>query len=392
MQEAAKNTAGEIYRAQALHDGTGLHAGAALWVRGGQVVAVVAAGAPLPPNAVLHDLGPGLIAPGMVDLQVNGGGGVMLGEGADAAMIARICAAHARLGATTILPTLITDRPEVSEAVIAAGIAASRAGVAGFAGLHLEGPHLDPRRAGAHDRALIRPMDASDLALYLRAARALPALLITLAPEAATPDQIAALARAGVVVSLGHSDCSFEAAMAAFAAGARCVTHLFNAMSPLGHRAPGLVGAALDSAVAVGVIADGVHVADAPLRLALAAKAADRMFVVSDAMAVAGSALDAFTLGGRRIVRRGGQMGAGRLELPDGTLAGADISLPQSVAHLVRIGCSPERALAMATAVPADVIGAPVGRLVPGRAADFVHLDPGLGLVGVWQAGVHLRP
>lgn len=392
MQEAAENTAGDIYRAQALHDGTHLHAGAALWVQGGQIASVVAPGAPLPAQAVVHDLGAGVIAPGMVDLQVNGGGGVMLGAGADKAQIAQICAAHASLGATTILPTLITDRPAVSQAVIAAGIAAQGAGVPGFAGLHLEGPHLDPKRAGAHDRALIRPMDADDLALYLRAAEALSALMITLAPEGATTDQIAALSRAGVVVSLGHSDCGFEAAKAAFAAGAGCVTHLFNAMSALGHRAPGLVGAALDSPVAVGVIADGLHVADAPLRLALAAKSADRLFVVSDAMAVAGSDLDSFTLGGRQIVRRTGRLAGGRLELADGTLAGADISLPQSVAHLVRIGCPAERALAMATSVPADVIGAPVGRLVSGRAADFVHLDAGFVLAGVWQSGVRLQP
>lgn len=370
----------DIYRAKWLHDGERLHEDAALAVRGGRVAAVLGVGEPLPPGAQVHDLGAGGIAPGMVDLQVNGGGGVMLG--ADPGVIARICAAHARLGATAILPTLITDTPDTTKAVIEAALEAHRARVPGFLGLHLEGPHLDPRRHGAHDPALIRPMEADDLALYLRAAGVLPVLMLTLAPEAVRPGQIEALARAGVVVNLGHSDCRYEEAQGAIVSGARCVTHLFNAMSPLGHRAPGLVGAALDLPVAAGVIADGVHVADAALRLALKAKSRAQLFLVSDAMAVAGTGQTEFNLGGRQILRRDG-----RLTLADGTLAGADVSLPQSVARLVAAGCGLERALAMATSVPADVIGAPVGRLAAGRAADFVHLDGGLALAGVWRGG-----
>lgn len=377
------NDAPVIYRAEWLHDGARLHRGAALWVRGGRVAGVLAAGAAWPDGAVVHDLGAGGIAPGMVDLQVNGGGGVMLGAGADAGMIARICEAHARLGATAILPTLITDTPAVTGAVIAGAIDAHRARQRGFAGLHLEGPHLDLKRHGAHDPALIRPMEAEDLALYIRAAKELPALIVTLAPEAASPAQIAALAGAGVIVSLGHSDCSYETAQQAIAAGARCVTHLFNAMSPLGHRAPGLAGAALDSDVAAGLIADGEHVSDPALRVAL--RASDRLFLVSDSMAVAGSDLTEFTLGGRRILRRDG-----RLTLADGTLAGADISLPQAVAHLVAAGCGLERALSMATLLPARVIGAQVGELREGTAADFVHLGAGLMLAGVWRSGARL--
>jgi len=385
MKESGMSEAREVFRAEWLHDGTRLYQGAALRVRDGRIEAILAPGAAMPAGARVHDLGKGGIVPGMVDLQVNGGGGAMLGFGADITIIERICAAHAALGATAIMPTLITDTPEVTRAVIRAAIGAHRACVPGFAGLHLEGPHLDPNRHGAHDPALIRPMLDEDLALYCRTAAELPGLMITLAPEAATNKQIAALARAGIVVSLGHSDCTFEVAQAAFAAGARCVTHLFNAMSPLRHRAPGLVGAALDSDVAVGMIADGVHVADVALRLALKAKAQERLFLVSDAMAVAGTDLEEFKLGGRRILRRGG-----RLELPDGTLAGADISLPQAVANLVQAGCGLERALAMATSVPADVIGAPAGRLVSGRPADFLHLAEGLALAGVWRAGARV--
>jgi N-acetylglucosamine-6-phosphate deacetylase len=372
------------FRAARIFDGERLREGGTLVVEDGQVAAVLDAGAPAPGIAV-EDLVAGVIAPGFIDLQVNGGGGEMLGAGADADAIARICAAHALLGATGILPTLITDRPEVTAQVIGAGLAAARARVPGFLGLHLEGPHLDPSRAGAHDPALIRPMTDADLNALEAAARALPALMLTLAPEAATPAQIARLARAGAVVSLGHSNCAAEAAEAAFAAGARAVTHLYNAMSQLSARAPGLVGAALTAPVHAGIIADGVHVADAALRAALAAKD-DRLFLVSDAMAVAGTDRAAFSLGGRRITRQDG-----RLTLADGTLAGADISLPQSVAHLVRLGCPPARALAMATRIPAALVGAAGhGTLAPGSRADFVHLDGALTLRAVWQGGAPL--
>jgi len=383
------------FRAEHIFDGTNLLTDATLLVAQGRVAALLPSGTPPPPDAERIDLGAGVLAPGLIDLQVNGGDGVMLGAGTDAAQIARICAAHVRLGATGLLPTLITDTPAVTARVIAAGIEAARAGCPGFLGLHLEGPHLDPRRAGAHDPALIRPLTEADLVALETAARALPALMVTLAPEAATPDQIARLAQSGVVVALGHSDCTADVAEAAFDAGARAVTHLFNAMSQLSARAPGLVGATLAASVPAGIIADGVHVADAALRTALAAKAGDGLFLVSDAMAVAGTDLDQFTLGGRRIARRAGRVegpGAGRvggrLTLADGTLAGADITLPQSLAHLIRLGCPVARALSMATRIPARLIGAADrGTLVPGARADFVHLAPDMTLNAVWRDG-----
>ncbi|MGY6534747.1 MAG: N-acetylglucosamine-6-phosphate deacetylase [Pararhodobacter sp.] len=384
---------GTLWQADWLHDGSALTVGAALWVQQGRVRAVLPPGARLPSGAARQVLGRGGIVPGFVDLQVNGGDGVMLGAGTDAATIARLCACHARLGATAIMPTLITDRPEVTGGVIAAAIAAHRAGVPGYLGLHLEGPHLDRRRAGAHDPALIRPMGADDLALYCQAAAALPAFMVTLAPEGATPDQIAALTRAGAIVALGHSDCTAEAVYAAQDAGARVVTHLFNAMSPFSHRAPGLTGAALDAdGLACGLIADGWHAAPQALRLAMRAKPRDALFLVSDAMALAGSEQDSFELGGRSIRRAPGEPGLpGRLTLADGTLAGADLTLPQAVAHLVGCGAPPERAIAMASRIPAQVIGADAGRLYPGARADFLHLDDAMHLCGVWQAGHAVR-
>ena len=327
----------------------------------------------------------GILAPGLIDLQVNGGGAEMVGPDTDIAALRRICAVHLRLGSAGILPTLITDSPAVTARVIAAGVAAARAGVPGFLGLHLEGPHLDPARCGAHDPALIRPMAPDDLAALCEAAAQLPALMVTVAPAAVTDAQISVLTRAGVIVSLGHSDCSFATARAAMAAGASCVTHLFNAMSPLGSREPGLVGAALDGDGAAGLIADGIHVSPATLRIACAAKPRG-LFLVSDCMAFAGSDLREAVLNGR-VVRRAG----GRLTMADATLAGADLTLPQALRVMVtEVGLPAERALAMATSVPAAVIGMGdrVGHLAVGRTADLVHLDAAWQLAGVWRAGV----
>jgi N-acetylglucosamine-6-phosphate deacetylase len=322
----------------------------------------------------------GIIAPGFVDLQVNGGGGLMLDGTTDLAALRHICATHRANGSAAILPTLITATAETTAQIIAAGIAATQEGIPGFLGLHLEGPHLDPRRKGAHDPALIRPMDDDDLSRLIEAARSLPALMVTLAPVSASPQQIAALTGAGVIVSLGHTDCDFETAQAAFAAGARCATHLYNAMSQLGHRSPGLVGAVLSGHAHVGLIADNIHVHPGAMKAALNARP-DGIFLVSDCMAFAGSEMDRMTLNDRVILRQNG-----RLTLGDGTLAGADLRLDRAVANTVSLGIVPERALAMATSVPADLIGCGdhFGRIAAGRAADLILLDDSFLLTGVW--------
>lgn len=371
----------QVFTGAAIFDGATLHPTGALVVDGDRIAAILPQAPPGPAVA----LGGGVLAPGMLDLQVNGGGGVMVDGRATLASLRDLCAVHARLGATGILPTLITDTPQATAAVLAAGVAA--VGAEGFLGLHLEGPHLDPARAGAHDPALIRPMAPDDLARLCDAAARLPALMVTLAPASVSAEQVAALAAAGVIVSLGHAECRYEQAEAYRRAGARCVTHLFNAMSPLGHRAPGLAGAALDLDFDTGLIADGLHVHPAAIRLALAAKRAGRVFLVSDAMAVAGTDAAGFTLGGRAITRRDG-----RLTLADGTLAGADLTLPRAVGVLAGIGVPLAQALTMATAAPAAVLGrsADLGHLAPGRQADMVHLDPDGTVRGVWRGGVRV--
>nr|WP_121630290.1 N-acetylglucosamine-6-phosphate deacetylase [Tropicibacter alexandrii] len=324
----------------------------------------------------------GIVMPGFVDLQVNGGGGLMFNDAPTVETLRVMAKAHARLGATSILPTLITARRDTVAAAIAAVRAAVDEGVPGIRGLHLEGPHLAVSRKGAHDGGLIRPMELDDLDMLCTAARALPCLMVTVAPETVTPDQIAALSGAGAVVSLGHSDCTAEQALTAVAAGASCVTHLFNAMSQMAGRSPGLVGAALSGApVRIGVIADLVHVDAVSLQVALAARP-EGVFAVSDAMAVAGTSLDGFDLNDRRVARN-----AGRLTLPDGTLAGADLDLATAVRNLMAIGVSEVRALAMVTSVPGTISGAG-GIMAEGEPADMVWLKDGR-VARAWQGGAN---
>jgi N-acetylglucosamine-6-phosphate deacetylase len=370
----------QVFSGARVFDGTHLRDGVAVVISAGRIAALIADSA-APSDAVRLD--GGVLAPGFIDLQVNGGGGHLLGQGDPATELSAICAAHARLGTTGLLPTLITADRATTEAVIAAGIEAARTGLPGFLGLHLEGPHLDPRRAGAHEPSLIRPLEDADLALYRHAARALPVLMITLAPANASPARIAALAEAGALVSLGHADCTETEARAALDAGARGVTHLYNAMSPLAHRAPGLVGAALDSDAFAGIIPDGVHVDATAFRIAVAAKP-DRLYAVTDAMAVAGTDLADFSLHARPVRRA-----HGRLVLVDGTLAGADITLPAALRWMVREARLPlPQALAMMTRIPAALLGfSDRGMLLPGSRADLVHLDDALELQAVWRDG-----
>lgn len=367
-----------------IFDGLQLRAGLAARFEGGKLAA-------LGPEHVIGragkivDLAGDILGPGYVDLQVNGGDGVMFNDAPSVSTLRRIAGAHRRLGVAALLPTLITDTREKTQAAIAAAIEAVREAVPGIAGLHLEGPHLSLARKGAHDPALIRPMDDEDLAMLLAAAAELPVLKITIAPENVTLEQVQTLARAGVLVSLGHSDANFDTCQAYFAAGARCVTHLFNAMSQLGNRNPGLVGATLaNGAVSAGLIADGIHVHPQSLRAAWAAKTGPgRLFLVSDAMAVAGSDATQFTLEGRLIRREGG-----RLTLEDGTLAGADLDLTTAIRVLVNdVGVGLPEALRAATSAPAAIIGQTNrGQLAIGCKLDSViRIDALIGTVA--QAG-----
>lgn len=377
-------TSTTAYLCSRVFDGEKIHANAALLVEDGKVTGLLSADQ-VPVGVETVDLGDGILAPGLIDLQVNGGGGLMLGDAETVDDIERICAAHVSLGTTALTPTLITDTPDVTRKVVDLAIAAWSRGVKGFHGLHLEGPHLFAGRKGAHDPNLIRPLNREDMALYLRAARELPSLIMTVAPETVPPEQMRELADAGIHVSLGHSGATYRQCKTAAEAGASMVTHLFNAMSPLQHREPGLVGAALDlGALNVGIIADGVHVDPVAMRVALKSKTGPgRIFIVTDAMSQTGTDVTSFFLGGREIFRRDGT-----LTLEDGTLAGADIDLPASLRFLTgTLELPVEAALAMATSDPADVLGRPLGRFEEGYSADFVQLGKAYEVEGVWIAG-----
>lgn len=370
-----------LIRGVRLFDGEMWHDDAQIAVEGGRFIAPDN----VPSGAEAIDAG-GLIAvPGFIDLQVNGGGGINFNDDPSVSTIQRICAAHAHFGTTALLPTLITDRREARTEAIAAGKAARTAGVPGFLGLHLEGPHLSAAKRGVHAVAYVRPMEEADIKELVGALAAGPTML-TVAPESTPIEAVRRLAAAGGIVSLGHTDCDYDTALAYIAAGASTATHLFNAMSPFGHRTPGMVGAVLDSGISAGLIADGIHVHPAAARVALRAKRGPgRIFLVTDAMLTIGTDQPDFELNGRTIFRRDG-----RLALADGTLAGADIDMLSSVRYAAEhfeIGL--DEAIRMATIYPAEAmrIGNRKGRVAPGLDADFLLLTPDLELRSTWIGG-----
>ncbi|MDQ2101854.1 N-acetylglucosamine-6-phosphate deacetylase [Azospirillum isscasi] len=370
-----------------LHTGDSVLEGAALLIDGPLIAAVTAADA-IPPGVEVTDLGGGILAPGFIDLQVNGGGGALFNDTPDVPTLRRIAEAHRRFGTTGLLPTLITDSADKRAAATAAVRAAMAEGVPGVLGIHLEGPHIAPERRGVHDARFIAPPDAGDLAL-LGGLSGLPAL-ITLAPETVPPEQIRRLAAAGLRVAAGHSAATWAQAKAGFAAGISGVTHLFNAMSPLGSREPGMVGAALeDDAVWCGIIVDGHHVHDASVRLAWKAKARGRLFLVTDAMPPVG-APRIRSSGGFRLYGQDIRVEDGRCVTADGTLAGSALDMAAAVRNAVeRVGVPLDEALRMAAAYPADFMGmaGQRGRLRPGLAADLVHLDGRLTVRATWIGG-----
>jgi N-acetylglucosamine-6-phosphate deacetylase len=372
-----------------IFDGHRWHDDAALLVEFGHVCGIVAS-SDIPANAERVELDGGSVVPGFIDLQVNGGGGILFNNDPSLEAIRTICAAHVQFGTTALMPTLITDTVPVNVAAIAAGKAAAEQGVPGFIGLHLEGPHLSIARKGTHDPALIRPMDDADLARLIAARSDLPNMICTVAAETVTPAQIAALSNAGIVVSIGHSDADAATASAAFAAGASMATHLFNAMSQLGNREPGVVGAILaGDRVYAGLIADGIHVHPTAIEIALRAKAGEgRIFLVTDAMSQTGTDITTLTLNGRTITRADGA-----LRLADGTLAGADLDMIDAIEFMhSQIGLPLDEVLRMAALYPAQAMGieAEYGHLAPGAIASFVHLSAERSVRSTWIGGVRV--
>lgn len=356
----------------------------AVLIEGACIAALVRSDDPRLREADTHDLRGGLLAPGFLDCQVNGGGGVLFNDAPTVETIARIGAAHRSYGTTGFLPTLISDTPGVMREAIAAVDAAIAQGVPGVLGIHLEGPYLAPTRRGIHDAAHFVVPQAEEIALAgsLRRGRT----LLTVAPERVGGQALRALIAEGVIVAAGHTAATYDQMRTALDLGLRGFTHLFNAMTPLTSRAPGAVGAALDDRESwCGLIVDGQHVHPAALRVALAAKPRGKLFLVTDAMPPVGSPENSFTLNGQTIVCRDG-----RCTDASGTLAGSCLDMIGAVRNAVAtLGVGVAEALRMASTYPAAFlgIGHERGAIAPGLAADLVELDAALAMRATWIGG-----
>jgi N-acetylglucosamine-6-phosphate deacetylase len=362
----------------------GVASGQALIIERGRIGGVVDVDQ-IPRGAQVRDLAGGVLTPGFIDVQVNGGGGVLFNDAPSVEAIRAIGAAHRRFGTTGFLPTLISDEAPVIERAIRAVEAAIAEGAPGVLGIHLEGPLLSGRRHGIHDPARLRAAD-DDLIELMSSLRG-GVTLVTLAPEVVDTTIIARLVAAGAVVSAGHTEATYEQVRAGLEAGVTGFTHLFNAMSPMTSRAPGVVGAALEDARAwCGLIVDGVHVHPAVLRVALCSRPVDRFMLVTDGMPPVGAEPHGFSLHGQQI-----EVTDGRCVDARGTLAGSVLDMATAVRNCVRmLGLDLDAAVALASASPAAFLqmSGVRGRIAPGLAADLVWLDDELNVLDTWIAGV----
>lgn len=325
------------------------------------------------------------LLPGFIDVQVNGGGGVLFNQHCEPAALEKMMAAHRRFGTTAMMPTLITDSVEVMHEAAQAIAAARAQGVSGIVGVHFEGPWLSTARKGVHSEQYIRPPTDEELAILLR--HDLGVVMVTLAPETAPVGVIKQLSDAGVKVFLGHSNATAGQVSAALEAGAVGFTHLYNAMSPMQSRAPGMVGTALaNDASYAGLIVDGYHVDPQCCNVAIRAKGTDRMMLVTDAMAIAATTLTEVPFFDTRILREGD-----KLTTPDGTLAGSCLTMMDAVRNTVQLcGVSLADAATMASKTPAQMLGlaGDMGSIEPGQMADLVAVNEQLSIAALWQHGL----
>ena len=359
----------------------GFEDGLTVLVEQGRIVEVRSGAAPGATEVI--DLHGGYLVPGFIDTQVNGGGDVLFNDAPTVEGLRRIAAAHRKFGTTGLMPTLISDDVAVMRHAIAAVREAITQGVPGILGIHLEGPYLAAARKGVHDPARFHTPDDDELDLV--ASLGVGRTMLTLAPERFDADTLRALAARGVLLCAGHTAASYEQLRDAFGAGVRGVTHLFNAMTPLGSREPGAVGAALDDPDSwCGLIVDGHHVHAAALRVAIAAKPRGRMMLVTDAMPPVGGVRHDFGLYGVTMTCRDG-----RCSTADGTLAGSALDMASAVRNTANLGIALDEACRMASTYPAQFLGldGELGHIAPGYRADLVALDDDLQVWGSWIAG-----
>ncbi|MEN5040053.1 N-acetylglucosamine-6-phosphate deacetylase [Stenotrophomonas sp. TWI700] len=357
----------------------------AVVIESGRITALVSDAAPMLGQADEQvDLGGGWLLPGFIDAQVNGGGGVLFNNSPDVATLRTLAQAHRRFGTTGLLPTLISDDVQVMRAAIAATRQAISEGVPGVLGIHLEGPYIAPARKGTHDANKFRVPDAAEIALAASLDNGVT--LLTLAPERVPLESIRALVERGVVVAAGHTAASYEEARAGLEAGIRGFTHLYNAMSPLTGREPGAVGAALEDRDSwVGIIADGVHVHPASLRVALATKPRGKVMLVTDAMPPVGAEDPSYELYGEVITAVDGVV-----RNAAGSLAGSALDMATAVRNSVQLlGVSLAEAARMASTYPAQFLNLDdrYGHIAEGHHADLVLLDDALQVRSTWIAG-----
>jgi len=363
----------------------GLIEDGAVLLEGDRIAAVVASSDPRCRACERRDLRGALLLPGFIDCQVNGGGGVLFNDAPTVEVIRRIGVAHRKFGTTGFLPTLISADLEIVARAIAAVQAAIKAGVPGVLGIHIEGPFLNVARKGVHDQAKLRELDASGIGLLtsLEGGRT----LVTLAPEMTTPELIQKLVSAGVVVSAGHTNATYAEIVSALHHGLTGFTHLFNAMSQLTGREPGVVGAALDDQDSwCGIIVDGGHTDPVVLRIALRCKRHDRFMLVTDAMPSVGTSRKSFNLQGRRITVSGSLCVD-----EDGRLAGSNVDMASCVRNAVSmLGLPLIEAVRMASLYPAQFLGLAheIGRIAPGYRANLVLADDELRILDTWIDGV----
>ena len=351
-----------------LFDGQHWHHNVTLSIEAGRIQSIQPAQGSVLDGSVFE----GTLVPGFIDVQVNGGGGALFNTDTSLAALRTMVKAHAQFGSTVLLPTVITDSVAVMQQaadVIAQAIASKEPGVLG---VHFEGPHLSVPKRGVHPQHFIRPLSEAELAIYRRTDLGIK--LVTVAPENISPEQIKELVKADVIVCLGHSNTDAATVQAALAAGATGFTHLYNAMSPLTSREPGMVGAALaDPHSWCGVILDGLHVHPLAVKVALAAKPKGKLLIVTDAMSPVGTSQTEFDFFDGKVIRDGN-----KLTNLNGNLAGSVLDMASAVSYAVKeLGLDLSEAVRMASLYPAEFLGvsADRGLIAVGAKADLVLLD-----------------
>ncbi len=328
----------------------------------------------------------GLVVPGYIDLQVNGGGGVLFNDSPSVDKLKAIMTTHARFGTTAMMPTLITDKVEVMAQAAEAMSEAIASKVPGIVGIHFEGPHLSLAKKGTHCAELIRPI--SDKEWQILSRKDIGQVMVTLAPEMVIPEDIIRMVELGIKVCLGHTKADFATAQKSVDAGATGFTHLFNAMSPLQGREPGVVGCALlNDNTQCGLIVDGHHVDYASCQLAIKTKPAGGVFLVTDAMPPVGTDQTEFPLYDRTVYVENG-----KLTSSTGELAGSSLDMATAVKNThLGLKIPLDESLRMASLYPAQYLYRDQrlerGELKVGMQADMVVLNDDLSVLETWIGG-----